>query len=93
MGHILTMKEIDLLEFLGFKPEYPDELDRDYCQYVKKIHNHVILKGLHIIVSEEISVWCCEEKGGISGGEFLIATYPFSLPRLLFIVGYLTCNL
>lgn len=93
MGHILTVKEIDLLEFLGFRPEYPDELDRDYCQYVKKIHDHVLMKGLHVIVAEEISVWCREEKGGISGGEFLVVTYPFSTPRLLFIVGYLTCNL
>lgn len=93
MKHTLTVREIELLEYLGFKAEYPDEVDKNYCQYVKQIEGHVLLKGLHIIVAEEISVWCCEEKGGISGGDFLLACYNFSEPKLLFIVGYLTCNL
>lgn len=93
MKHTLTVREIDLLKFLGFKSEYPDEVDPNYCQYVKHIDCHLLLKGLHIIVADEISIWCCEDKGGISGADFLVASYMFSESRLLFIVGYLTCNL
>lgn len=91
MKHTLTVREIDLLEFLGFVSEYPDEDDKKYCQYVKYIHDHVLMQGLHIIVSTEITIWCREDKKGISGGnDFMLACYDFSEAKLLFIVGYLT---
>lgn len=48
------------LKELGFKKCYPDNVDKKYFFWRKNI-KHPFLKGLHIIVGENISVYCKED--------------------------------
>lgn len=79
----MKKEEKKFLLSLGFKAEFPDEMDTDYCQYVKHF-KHSFIKGLHIIISDNIiDMWGVEEKGGINGGDYLITKKKFSQKNLL----------
>lgn len=87
MANYFSIKETATLKRLGFIPTYPDEENRKYCLYEKKIR-HPLLKGLNLTVdAETIAVWCND----ISSlkAACLIAERPFSEKELLSLVAYL----
>lgn len=43
----------------GFRKVFPDEVDKEYFFYKKRCP-HNLLKDLHIIVDEKISIYCTE---------------------------------
>lgn len=56
MGAVLK-KPNQKLKALGFKKEFPDEVDKKYFFWIKRF-KHKFLKGAHIIVEGKISVYC-----------------------------------
>jgi hypothetical protein len=57
---------------LGFKKVFPDNVDKEYFFWRKNI-KHPYLKGLHVIVEKQVSVYCKESKM-FGGHDVLIHT-------------------
>ncbi|MEK6879264.1 MAG: hypothetical protein AABY22_06620 [Nanoarchaeota archaeon] len=61
-----AMKKADMTKFfkgLGFKKEFPDNVDKKAFWWIKKHPHHKYFKNLEIVVEKEktIVVWCTEQ--------------------------------
>lgn len=66
------------LQKSGFKKVFPDDVDKKYFYWEKKL-KHPFMKGLNIIIDENISVWCRESsrinKYGFDKGGYDVCIY------------------
>lgn len=92
MAKTLSKNDIKILKQLGFKSKVPDKSDPKYIEYRLNIPNHAYLKRLHIIIGDEISVWCREAKGGLSGGDVLLLAKEYKLKKVFKLLKLLTFN-
>lgn len=81
MPKLLSKKETEQLLQLGFEASYPDNEEPDYCEYHLHIQ-HPLLKNLHIVIEDNIYVYCDAAKGGLFKGKVLIVRKKFSLNAL-----------
>jgi hypothetical protein len=86
----LNKEDIEILENLGFKKEFPDDVDTEYFYYVLYLRKHPLLKNPHIMIDEVITLYATERRGGMSdGSDFLVLQKSYSRKNLLKLLGLL----
>lgn len=86
----LNKEDTELLVNLGFKKEFPDEVDPEYFYYILYLRKHPLLKNPHIMIDEVITLYATERRGGMSSGcDFLVLQKKYSRKNLLKLLGLL----